>query len=227
MNANLEEITETALALISHLSEKDREIKTSVIEQILLDYDFFGDPEENRNITPVEILDDYLNTFFELDKGYSAYSEWVSLLLLYLIPKIEKSGDERHVEIASYLRDLSLRDNERAATIEHRKKAKNKKISRRLSKIKYAPNKRLRKLAFKEYEKARQKLNVEEKAITYDSIARLVLPEIEKYNISPKTGERIIGRDDQGDADGVAHNMLVKWFGQGVRKKKLKSTRAK
>lgn len=227
MNAHLKEREETALSLVSDLSEKERKIKTSVIEQILLDYDFFGDPEENKNITPVNILDDYLNTFFELDKSYRAYSEWFSILLLYLIPKIDRSGDERFLDYAYYLRDLTLRDNERASTIEYRGKAKNTEISRKLNKKKYAPNKRLQKLAFKSYEKAQQALKVEEKAITYDSIAQLVLPKIKKHNINPRTGERIIGRDDPDDANGIAHRTLVKWFGQGVRKKKLKPTRAK
>lgn len=234
MDSELINLRKSVLSLISKLSKDDLNIKLQIVEYILTDYGFFEDSEEIVKLTPAQILNDYLETFYLEHNNQRLYSEWFTVLALYWLKKIDelRSYKDRPLKYCHQAHNLAQgyidKANQIDGKIKRRTEVENRALSKRLSDMKYAPNRRLKKFAFREYKLAYKQLKQEGKrVVTYGAIAKRILPIIKKHNIHPDTGEKIIGRDKKDGTPGDVIGALIKWFNEGVREKLLESTRKK
>lgn len=233
MNSEFNKLKKSVLSLVSQLPKDDIRVKLLITEYILSDYDFFEDSEEIVKLVPVDVLNNYLETFYIKDENEKLYSEWFAILSLYFLEKIdEKPIDRRRLlNFSNHAYNQALKCGRRASRIDEeikrRKQAENKDKNIKLNIEKHKPNRLLKKIVFREYKVAYKQLKQEGKRVTYDAIAKRILPIIEKHNIHPNTGEKIIGRDKKDGTPGDVLGTLVKWFSEGVRKKLLKSPRIK
>ena len=91
MNSELKNLKESVLSLISKLSEDDIRLKLLVIENILSDYDYLDDQKLIKNPDPVELLISHLEqSYFEVNSE-RLHSEWLIVLALYWLNKMEKA----------------------------------------------------------------------------------------------------------------------------------------
>ena len=219
-------IKETLRIELSYLSAQEVETKLLIIGYVLGDHEFLEDPEETGVITPGDVLDSYLDTFFNINEDQKAYSEWFFLLALFYISQV----DDDYLDIT---RILDFANNavttariyskyairlQEGINSEKKKRNIDKNIS--LNKDKYAPNRLLKKLAFKEYNVAYEAFQAKAQRFKYEDIAEVVWLRIEGRNFNPNNGDKIIGRNGKDPI-----TVLLKWFAEGVSQGKLKSTR--
>lgn len=219
-------IKETARIELSYLSAQEIETKLLIIGYVLGDYEFLNDPEETGIITPGDVLDAYLDTFFNLNEDQKAYSEWFFLLALFFISQIDDDNldtarildfADNAVTIARIYSKYAIRLEE---GIKSEKEKRNSDRNISLNKNKYAPNRLLKELAFKEYAFAYAELQAKDQRFKYEDIAEVVWPRIKGRNFNPNNGDKIIGRNGKDPI-----TTLLKWFAEGASQGKLRSTR--
>ncbi len=233
MDSELINLRESVLSLTSELSKDDIGIKLLNIECMLTDYDFFEDSEEIVKLTPAQILDNYLETFYLEINSQRLYFEWFAVLALYWLNKIDelRLNKDRSLNYCYHAYNLAQSYLETAnrldEKIKQRKRVKNLAVSKSLSDKRYATRRRLKECAFKEYKCAYEQLERDGKRVTYRAIVYKVWRIIRYYNIDPVTGQKIIDGDTEHKFPDDVIRILIKWFSEGVRDKKLKSPRAK
>ena len=233
MDSELIHLRKSVLSLSSELSKDDIRIKLLNIERMLTDYDFFEDSEEIVELTPAQLLDDYLEASYYEDNGQRLYFEWFAVMALYWLKKIDELGScknqsfkfcyNAHNLAQGYL-DKANRLDEK---IKRRTLVKNRALSKSLSDKRYSTRRRLKKKAFKKYSVVYDQLVRDGKRVTYRAIAYKVWRKIRHHNIDPITNEKIIGRDTNDGCSDDVIRILIRWFSKGVRDKVLKSPRKK
>lgn len=230
MNSELIKLKESVLSLTSELSDENIRTKLLHIEYLLSDFDFVNDIEEIDNLTPAQILGDSLEAPYLEITSQRVYFEWFAVLALYWLKKMGEIPlyKEESFQNCYHAHNLAQSYLEKAIYLEEKSKRQNRKKMAAVSKTKYTPNSILKALVFGEYEIAYEKLQREEKSVTYDAIIREISDIVQEHNKHPETGEKIIGLNAEKEQDdGVFDRTLKKWFGEGVRKGLLTPTRAK
>ena len=233
MESEIKNLKESVLSLTSEFSKDDIRIKLLNIEYILTDYNFIEDLDELGNLTPVDVLNNYLETFYLKDENERLFSEWFAVLSLYWLNKVDHDHPYkgRLHNFSNHAHGLALNYKQQANHIDdeikRRKTIKNSKVNIELNKKKYAPSRRLKRRAFKEYKVAYKQLRRDGKRVTYRAIAFKVWPKIKGHNVHPVTGGNIIGSDTEHNFPDDVIELLIRWFGEGVRDKKTKSPRVK